>query len=197
MKKKSALITALALALVLVGALAGYTYLSRGESAPQFGLAEGAGEVSSPAPGEGTPAPTPMPAPDFTVYDAGGNAVSFAELMGGKPTVLNFWASWCGPCRSEMPHFQEAYERLGGEVNFVMVNMTDGQRETQESAAEYVSESGWTFPVYFDRDLDAAITYGAYSLPQTYLINAEGRLVAGAAGAMSAEMLQTGLDMIM
>ena len=116
--------------------------------------------------------------------------------MDGKPTVLNFWASWCGPCRSEMPHIQEAYERLGGEVSFVMINMTDGQRETQESAEEYMAESGWTFPIYFDSDYDAAMTYGAYSLPQTYFIDAEGRLIAAARGSMSAEVLQSGIDMI-
>ena len=178
MNRKSLILTAAALLLIIVGALVGYTYLSRGESAPQ--LSESA----------------PQPAPDFTVYDAEGNEITLSALMDGKPTVLNFWASWCGPCRSEMPHIQEAYERLGGEVSFVMINMTDGQRETQESAEEYMAESGWTFPIYFDSDYDAAMTYGAYSLPQTYFIDAEGRLIAAARGSMSAVVLQSGIDMI-
>ena len=167
----------------------GYTYLSRGESAPQ--LSENDGEAAV----EGEDESAPQPAPDFTVYDAEGNEITLSALMDGKPTVLNFWASWCGPCRSEMPHIQEAYERLGGEVSFVMINMTDGQRETQESAEEYMAESGWTFPIYFDSDYDAAMTYGAYSLPQTYFIDAEGRLIAAARGSMSAEVLQSGIDM--
>lgn len=190
MNRKSLILTAAALLLILVGALVGYTYLSRGESAPQ--LSENDGEAA--VEGEGESAP--QPAPDFTVYDAEGNEITLSALMDGKPTVLNFWASWCGPCRSEMPHIQEAYERLGGEVSFVMINMTDGQRETQESAEEYMAESGWTFPIYFDSDYDAAMTYGAYSLPQTYFIDAEGRLIAAARGSMSAEVLQSGIDMI-
>ena len=190
MNRKSLILTAAALLLILVGALVGYTYLSRGESAPQ--LSENDGEAA--VEGEGESAP--QPAPDFTVYDAEGNGITLSVLMDGKPTVLNFWASWCGPCRSEMPHIQEAYERLGGEVSFVMINMTDGQRETQESAEEYMAESGWTFPIYFDLDYDAAMTYGAYSLPQTYFIDAEGRLIAAARGSMSAEVLQSGIDMI-
>ena len=190
MNRKSLILTAAALLLIIVGALVGYTYLSRGESAPQ--LSENDGEAA--VEGEGESAP--QPAPDFTVYDAEGNEITLSALMDGKPTVLNFWASWCGPCRSEMPHIQEAYERLSGEVSFVMINMTDGQRETQESAEEYMAESGWTFPIYFDSDYDAAMTYGAYSLPQTYFIDAEGRLIAAARGSMSAEVLQSGIDMI-
>ena len=190
MNRKSLILTAAALLLILVGALVGYTYLSRGESAPQ--LSENDGEAAV----EGEDESAPQPAPDFTVYDAEGNEITLSALMDGKPTVLNFWASWCGPCRSEMPHIQEAYERLGGEVSFVMINMTDGQRETQESAEEYMAESGWTFPIYFDSDYDAAMTYGAYSLPQTYFIGAEGRLIAAARGSMSAEVLQSGIDMI-
>ena len=190
MNRKSLILTAAALLLILVGALVGYTYLSRGESAPQ--LSENDGEAAV----EGEDESAPQPAPDFTVYDAEGNEITLSALMDGKPTVLNFWASWCGPCRSEMPHIQEAYERLGGEVSFVMINMTDGQRETQESAEEYMAESGWTFPIYFDSDYDAAMTYGAYSLPQTYFIDAEGRLIAAARGSMSAEVLQSGIDMI-
>ena len=190
MNRKSLILTAAALLLIIAGALVGYTYLSRGESAPQ--LSENDGEAA--VEGEGESAP--QPAPDFTVYDAEGNGITLSVLMDGKPTVLNFWASWCGPCRSEMPHIQEAYERLGGEVSFVMINMTDGQRETQESAEEYMAESGWTFPIYFDSDYDAAMTYGAYSLPQTYFIDAEGHLIAAARGSMSAEVLQSGIDMI-
>ena len=190
MNRKSLILTAAALLLIIVGALVGYTYLSRGESAPQ--LSENDGEAAV----EGEDESAPQPAPDFTVYDEEGNEITLSALMDGKPTVLNFWASWCGPCRSEMPHIQEAYERLGGEVSFVMINMTDGQRETRESAEEYMAESGWTFSIYFDSDYDAAMTYGAYSLPQTYFIDAEGRLIAAARGSMSAEVLQSGIDMI-
>ena len=132
-------------------------------------------------------------APDFTAYDADGNAVQLSDYF-GKPLVLNFWASWCGPCKSEMPAFQQAYEQEDG-VQFLLVNMTGG-RETQADAEALLAEEGYTFPVLFDLDLDAAMTYGVAALPTTYFLDAEGNLVAWAQGAIDAETLQKGLSMI-
>ena len=134
-------------------------------------------------------------APDFTVYDAEGNAVSLSDFI-GKPTVVNFWASWCGPCQMEMPDFDEMYQELGDEVNFFMVNMTDGSRETVEAAKKFIEDSGYSFPIYFDTDLDAAMTYGVNSLPSTYFIDAEGHAIARGQGAIDAETLKYGIDMI-
>ncbi|MDO4601872.1 MAG: TlpA disulfide reductase family protein [Eubacteriales bacterium] len=133
--------------------------------------------------------------PDFTMTDASGEEVKLSDFF-GKPVVLNFWASWCGPCKSEMPHFEDAYQKYGENINFVIVNLTDGARETKEKASEFIEEQGYTFPVYFDTNTEGAMTYGTYSIPVTYFIAADGTPVAQANGALDAATLQKGLDMI-
>lgn len=140
------------------------------------------------------PAP-PRPAADFTVYDLDGNEVHLSDFA-GKPIVLNFWASSCGPCRSEMLDFQKAYELLGENVQFLMVNVTDGQWDTIDSASEYVTDNSFTFPVYYDTAVNAAAAYGVYGLPTTLFINAEGNIIANRSGAMSLDVLLGGIDLI-
>lgn len=134
-------------------------------------------------------------APDFTVYDKDGNPVQLSDYI-GKPVVLNCWASWCGPCQMEMPDFEEKFKELGEDIQFLMVNMTDGSRETVDIAAGFIQSKGYTFPVFYDTDQDVAITYGVYSLPTTFFIDAQGHAVAQATGAIDSEILQKGIDMI-
>ena len=140
--------------------------------------------------------PEQMMAMDFTVYDLDGNAMSLSELK-GKPVVLNFWASWCNPCTSEMPVFHDAYLEYQEELHFMMVNMTDGSKETLESASTFIAENGFEFPVYYDTDVNAALVYNVYSLPTTYFIDEQGYLAAYGQGSMSREVLQSGIDMIL
>jgi len=127
--------------------------------------------------------------------DADGTAHKLSEYK-GKPVVLNFWASWCGPCRMEMPEFDEVYKARGEEVHFLMVNMTDGNRETVKTASEFVSKQGYSLPILYDTAQDAAQTYGVFSIPCTYFIDADGMLTAQARGAINKETLERGIDMI-
>ena len=156
---------------------------------------------------DGSSAPTDTPAdgetegeaantaPDFTVQDGEGNSVKLSDFF-GKPIVLNFWASWCPPCKAELPDFEDAYKKYDGEVVFLMVNMTDNQMETVEVAKDFVKTHGYTFPVYYDVDYQAATVYGIRSIPQTYFINAAGEAVASATGMISADQLEQGIGMI-
>ena len=134
-------------------------------------------------------------APDVHIFDREGNEVHLSQYF-GRPLVLNFWASWCGPCQSEMPDFNDKYKELGDQVNFVMVNMTDGQRETVETASEFIDRNGFEFPVFYDTTGEAGYVYEAYSLPTTYFIDAGGHVIAQAVGAIDAATLQEGIDLI-
>ena len=143
---------------------------------------------------EATKAPL-QDAPDFTVYDLEGKAVKLSDFE-GKPVVLNFWASWCGPCKAEMPDFDETCKKLEGKVQFVMVNLTDGTNETTEGVASFLADTGYSFPVYCDTTMEAAITYNIQSIPTTFFIDKEGKLVAFYSGTMSPATLDQGISMI-
>lgn len=199
MKQKSFWIVLLVFVVLLGGAHVLYDRMSGAAEPGQLAVQDGRGEPASDSDaGEEAseePPPEPVAAPDFTVYDRAGEEVHLSDYL-GKPVVLNFWASWCGPCQSEMPDFDEVHGQLGEEIQFLMVNVTDGDRETVEKAAAFVEEQGYTFPVFFDSELSATQAYGAYSLPTTYFIDAEGFAVARAVGPINAETLQTGIDML-
>lgn len=145
--------------------------------------------------GNGNGANATTPAPDFTMTDADGATLTLADFK-GKPVLLNFWASWCGPCASEMPDIQAAWEEHGSDVEFVIVNMTGMSGETEQSAKAFLTDNGYTFPCYFDANNSAASAFGVSSIPQTYLINAEGDIIGAYMGAMNASVLAEGIDML-
>ena len=188
-KKKTLIIIVLAFVLLIAGAAVLYDRLGETMAPEQLAVSE-----TQPPEATGTQPPH-IQAPDFTVYDAQGSEVKLSDYF-GKPIVLNFWASWCGPCKMEMPDFNEKSQELAGEVQFLMINMTDGSRETVETASAFIEEQGYTFPVFFDTASSAAYTYGVYYLPTTFFIDAEGYAVAQATSTIDADTLQRGIDLI-
>ena len=129
------------------------------------------------------------PAPDFTCYDGAGNAVALGDMR-GKPVIVNFFASWCGPCRMEMPYFDECYAAYGDQVTFMMVDLCAFGNDTPEDGRQMVADGGWTFPVYFDTDGDAMLRYVIRSMPTTIFVSADGQLKGRHTGMMDKETLE-------
>ena len=189
---KKVLILLLVLLVMIAGAAAAYNALA--DRVELNNLATGE-TVTAEVP-EGTQAAVSENlAPDFTVYDREGNAYSLSDFR-GKPVVLNFWTSWCNPCKHEMPYFQEKYEEYGDRIQFLMVNLTDGSQETVDSAQGYIDSQSYTFPVYFDTEYSGAIAYSVSAIPATYFIDETGELVAYGKSSLSSEQLQRGIDML-
>jgi thiol-disulfide isomerase/thioredoxin len=189
-QKTKYLLAAAAVLVVLVAAYLAYDQLADtytpdtvlSETAAATTVPSGTGQTTTPA------QTTAIRAWDFTVYDSAGNPVKLSDFF-GRPTVVNFWASWCGPCKSEMPTFERAYQTYGNEVSFLMVDMIDGAWETQADAEKFLSGQNYTFPVYFDNNQYAAMAYGIYSIPSTLFINADGTVHAAYRGTLSEQTL--------
>ena len=171
--------TALTLAVLTIGIL--WTFASR---AP---VAANTGGAPPPSPREG------FSAPDFTLDLLDGGQVTLSDLR-GKAVLINFWATWCPPCRAEMPAIEAVYrshKELGLEV--LAVNTTN--QDDQAAAAAFVEELELTFPVPLDRTGAVSASYNLRGLPSTYFIDRQGvirSVVVG--GPMSGALIQSRVE---
>ncbi len=124
-------------------------------------------------------------AKDFTVYNAQIKPVKLSDFY-GKPIVVNFWATWCPPCRSELPAFNELFTKYENQVVFLMVNLDD----EISTVTALMKENGYTFPVYYDVYGGASKAYEVESIPETLFINADGTIENFHTGAMTKAILE-------
>ena len=116
--------------------------------------------------------------PDFTVASADGKKLSLIDFR-GKIVLLNFWATWCTPCREEMPAMEKLYQEFKSK-NFVVVAIA--VKDRKQDALDFVKELKFTYPIGLDPEGSVGVLYGAWGLPATYLIGPKGEGLARAWG---------------
>jgi DsbE subfamily thiol:disulfide oxidoreductase len=124
------------------------------------------------------------PAPALPTEVLQGPRVSVASLR-GKPTLVNFWASWCGPCKREAPALADAQKQLGGDAHIVGVDWGDNAN----NARSFIRTHGWSYPVVRDASDAVGTRYGIEGLPTTFVLDGQGRIVRKLIGPQSAAQL--------
>lgn len=142
------------------------------------------------------PAPAPLagaPAPDFTLNDIHGNTVTLSRLQ-GSPILLNFWATWCGPCRIEMPAIEAAYQQYKADGFRVLAIDAD---ESLADVAPFVEELNLTFDVLMDPGLKVTDLYRIRAYPSSFFVDRNGTIVLVHLGLMTETQLKQNLDKIL
>lgn len=173
--------TIISILVLLAGA--GWIWISRSDPASTT-----AGSIPAPQVG--------FLAPDFSLLNQNGDVVQLSALR-GQPILLNFWASWCGPCRSEMPDMEKVYRELNGKgIEILAVNSTI--QDDSSAAIQFAQELGLTFPILFDSTGEATRQYLVRALPTSFFIDSQGiiqEIVVG--GPMSEALLRIRLTRLL
>ncbi len=169
------------LLLLLTAGCGGRGFLPEGRAIP---AAEGKARVELIPPGQRRPAPS------LAGEEVRGGRV---ELRAGRVALVNFWASWCGPCRREQPELVRLFARYGERVFFLGVNV----RDSRENARAYLDEFSVPYPSLFDPAARSAAAFAVPAIPTTYLVDAKGRIAARIVGASTEEELAPLLDSLL
>lgn len=132
-----------------------------------------------------------IPAIDFTLKDQYGNTHTLSDYK-GKTVFLNFWATWCSPCRAEMPDIQKLYEEFQQE-DVVILGVAApglGREKSEEGIKGFLEENGYTYPVVMDTDAEAFQAYGINSFPTTFMIDKDGNVFGYIPGQLSEETMR-------
>lgn len=133
------------------------------------------------------PAAVDEQAPHFTLSTLTGEELSLADVE-GKRVMLNFWATWCAPCREEMSHMQQAYDE--SDVAIIAINRTDQDYGAQR-VQSFVEEFGFTFPIVLDETGEVAKQYGVITIPTTIFIDEAGNVIERISGPVTAEQIDS------
>lgn len=192
MKKHGALVTLLLLAVVLAGAFVGRNLLAQHQYAQVAEESTGAPSTQTESVGDEV---VLLADHDAMVYTDLGESMTLSSIADGKPLVINFWATWCPYCVEELPDFQRIYADYGDRVNFAFVDVADGRRERVEDAAAWLVEQGFDdLPAYYDTSMEASASFGAYALPTTAVVSAEGEVLTVTAGRIDPTLLRGALN---
>jgi peroxiredoxin len=167
--------------LIFVAGVA-WTYISRTPVEPATQQAE-----LPPNPKEG------FTAPDFTLELLEGGEITLSDLR-GNPVIINFWATWCGPCREEMPAIEKVY-RDYKDLGLVVIGLNLTSQDTEQAVTAFIQEFDLTFPIALDRNASTSYKYQLKGLPTTYFINSQGviqSVVVG--GPMSEALIQSRVE---
>ena len=142
-----------------------------------------------------------MPAPDFTLTDLDGNIHTLSEYK-GKTIFINFWATWCSPCKQELPHIQKIYEEYekegeNGLIVLTIVAPEYGSEGTIEEIKTYVEQEGYKFPVLLDTTAQVFNTYGITAFPTTFMIDREGKVYGYVTGMLTEDIMHSIIEQTM